>query len=246
MTRFMQQAALLALAAIAFVSWQALAQPPGMPPMETYQLGILRRGPRWTAQRNRTTDSLQAGHMANIQRMADEGVLVGAGPFVRGGDLRGLFIFRADSASQVSALAARDPAIQAGRLAIDLFTWHAPAGIGVPYARRAKQPGHRDSMVTLIFGLAKPGPKWTPERDAKVQALERAHGDRIVRLLREGTLATAGPLESDSLAGVFVFRGDSAAAHEIVREDPMVRAGRLKIDLLPWWCGYGVMPGDTL
>jgi Uncharacterized protein conserved in bacteria len=36
---------------------------------------------------------IQAGHMKNISRLADEGKLVLAGPFIEGGDLRGLYIF---------------------------------------------------------------------------------------------------------------------------------------------------------
>jgi hypothetical protein len=51
---------------------------------------------------------------------------------------------------------------------------------------------------------------------------------------------------SDTLAGVFVFRGDSATARRLVLEDPMVKAGRLAVELHPWFCAYGVMPGDTL
>jgi uncharacterized protein YciI len=246
MPRSARVAALVALGLISIAWCVTLAQAPDMPRMETYQLGILRGGPAWTPQRTPAADSLQAGHLANIRRMANEGVLVGAGPFLDHGDLRGLFIFRADSAAPVRALAARDPAIQARRLALDLYTWYAPAGIGEIYARRAKQPDHRDSMITLTFGLAKPGPRWTPEHDDKVQALERAHVERLFRLMREGTLATAGPLASDSLAGVFVFRSDSATARRLVLEDPLVKAGRLAVEFHPWFCAYGVMPGDSL
>ena len=28
--------------------------------------------------------------------------------------------------------------------------------------------------------------------------------------------------------------------------DPMVRSGRLAVEILPWWTAYGSMPGDTL
>jgi uncharacterized protein YciI len=234
----------LPLATLAVLATVTLAADLPMPAMATYQLGLLRRGPAWTATRTPATDSLQAGHMANIMRMAEEGVLVGAGPFLDGGDLRGVFIFRADSAAQVRPLADRDPAIRAGRLRLDLYTWIAPAGIGEPYRRISKQPGFRDSMIQLPFALLRPGPR--ASRSMTVDSIQIAHMQGIFRMMREGTLAAAGPLASDSLAGIFVFRGDTAAARRLANQDPAVRAGRLSVSMHPWFCAYGVMPGDTL
>jgi len=236
---------LLTALVIAASAFAAGDEPPV--PMSTYVFGILRRGPLWTAQRTPAADSLQAGHMANIQRMADEGALVGAGPFGGGGELRGLFIFRADSVAQVRPMAERDPAIRAGRLALDLYTWYAPAGIGEPYRRMAKTPGFRDSMITLQVGFLRKGPKWTPNSTPETQALQREHVARNFRMLLSGELGAAGPLDgAGDLRGVSIFRGDSATARRLADADPTVRTGRLVIDLRPWWCAWGVMPGDTL
>src|SRR5262245_47477257 len=72
-----------------------------VPAGASYQFGLLRKGPSWTAKRTPATDSIQAGHLANIGRMADEGLLVAAGPLLDGGDLRGVFVFRDDSLARL-------------------------------------------------------------------------------------------------------------------------------------------------
>ena len=57
--------------------------------MKSYILVFLKKGP------NRSKDSttraqLQAGHMANINRLAEEGKLIMAGPMMDDGDIRGI------------------------------------------------------------------------------------------------------------------------------------------------------------
>ena len=53
-------------------------------------------------------DSLQAGHMANIGRLAKEGKLLIAGPFYGGG---GIFGFRSTTIDTVNEWLSTDPAI---------------------------------------------------------------------------------------------------------------------------------------
>jgi uncharacterized protein YciI len=220
---------------------------PPMPGMSGYRFGFLRKGPAWTAQRTPRTDSLQVGHMANINRMAAEGKLLAAGPLVDGGDLRGILIFPADSAIRPREEVARDPAVGAGRLVLDLFSWFAPSGIGEPYRAMAKQPGHRDSMVRLQLVLLKTGPRAAAGTDDERKALQVAHVGGILRALAAGELATAGPFsDGGDLRGILVYRGDSAFAHRRALEDPAVKAGHLVVELHPWFVGYGTMPGDTL
>lgn len=220
---------------------------PTLPSMSNYQFGLLRKGPTWTAQRTAATDSIQAGHRANIKRMADEGVLVAAGPLLDNGDIRGIFIFSADSTARLSELVARDPAVRSGRLVLDLFSWFAPTGIGEPYKRMARQPGHRDSMVRLQLVLLKAGPKATKDVTAETTALQEAHVGGIFRALASGELATGGAFsDGGDLRGVLVYRGDSTTTHRRALEDPAVKAGHLYVEMHPWFAAYGTMPGDTL
>jgi len=65
--------------------------------------------------------------MQNINRMANEGKLVLAGPFFDDGDVRGIYIFNVSTVEEARALTETDPAIQAGRLAMELHPWYGSA-----------------------------------------------------------------------------------------------------------------------
>ena len=115
------------------LSWFAARNyitPPQMPLTPTnYVFGILVRGPQWTAEVTEETKKLQEGHMANINRLAESGKLVLAGPFIDGGDRRGVFIFKVDTLQEAQTLTETDPAVKAGRLKIELHRWSVPKGV---------------------------------------------------------------------------------------------------------------------
>lgn len=98
-------------------------------PMADYQFGLLMKGPAADSIPADQLEAIQKGHMAHIQRMAAEGSLVTAGPFQDGGDYRGIFVFRAPSLEAARALATQDPAVQAGRLRLDLYPWKVAEGV---------------------------------------------------------------------------------------------------------------------
>jgi uncharacterized protein YciI len=97
--------------------------------LTTAYLALLRRGANWTPEKTPATEELQKAHMANIHRLADMKKLVVAGPFGDNGILRGIFVFRTASLEEARTLAATDPAVQAGRLAIDIHPWLVPEGV---------------------------------------------------------------------------------------------------------------------
>lgn len=72
---------------------------------------------------------LQDRHLAFRADLRDRGLLIGGGPLVDQDDerLRGISIMTCDpeTARRVSS---EDPAVQAGRLAVQVMTWMVPAG----------------------------------------------------------------------------------------------------------------------
>ena len=64
--------------------------------MRFYVMGLLYRGPKATAEVMETSKKLQAGHMANMNRMAADGHLLIARPMAGTDELRGIFIFDTD------------------------------------------------------------------------------------------------------------------------------------------------------
>ncbi len=108
----------------------ALAERLGADPygMRSYVMAFLKAGP------NRDQDSLaaaeiQAAHMANIRRMAEAGQLVLAGPFLDSGDYQGIYLFNVPTIEEAEALTATDPAVQAGRLVMELHPWYGSAAL---------------------------------------------------------------------------------------------------------------------
>ncbi|HKO96909.1 MAG TPA: YciI family protein [Pyrinomonadaceae bacterium] len=97
--------------------------------LTTAYIGFLSRGPKWTPEKTPATAALQQAHLANINRLAEAKKLVVAGPFGDNGTLRGIFVFKVASLAEAKQLAETDPAVIAGRLAIDMHPWKVPEGI---------------------------------------------------------------------------------------------------------------------
>ena len=96
--------------------------------MRKYVVAFLYKGP------NRDLDSaataeLQLAHLQNIGLMAMEGKLALAGPFLGEGDLKGIYVFNAETLEEAQALTESDPAIQAGSLRMELREWYGSAAL---------------------------------------------------------------------------------------------------------------------
>lgn len=118
-------------------------------PMEfdTYQLVLLKRPAERPELPEDEAARIQAAHIGHLGRMAEEGYLVAAGPF---GDqeneaLRGLALYRVGSVEEARRLAELDPAVQAGRLEVEVMTWYTEKGaVAFPgveeYRRKSSEP----------------------------------------------------------------------------------------------------------
>lgn len=213
--------------------------------LETYQLGLLRKGPNHGTGTKEESDKVQAGHMANIQKMAKDGKLFAAGPMADDGDLRGIFIFKAASLAEAKALAAEDPAIKAGRLKLDLFTWMGPEAIGVKLMDEyRKNPNIPMTMTKYHFVLLNSGTNAATGSPSDGQKLMLDHLWNIRRMMDEGKMAAAGPLaDGGAIAGIFVFATDSMdQAKAWANTDPMVKVGRLTPEIHPWYVAKEVWP----
>lgn len=96
--------------------------------MSRYVMAFLKAGPD-RSQDSATAAEIQRAHLANISRMAEEGTLVLAGPFLDDGTVRGIYIFDVETLEEARALTETDPAVQAGRLEMELHPWYGSAGL---------------------------------------------------------------------------------------------------------------------
>ena len=98
--------------------------------MKMYVLVILKTGDK-TAEK-KVSDSLFAGHMQNIQRLATEKKLVVAGPLAKNDkSYRGIFILNVKTIEEANALLATDPAVAYGLLGAELYRWYGSAALPV-------------------------------------------------------------------------------------------------------------------
>ncbi len=217
----------------------ALAPAPDPGPRELRYVVFLRPNPARQPMGVEPRRALMAAHMANIQRMADEGVLVAAGPMEdKEETIEGIFVLRAPSREDARRIAARDPTVAGNRNIIDVHPWLGPAGIGEAYFRRVREnPAAKAVMASHAFCMVLRGPAWAGPRDP-------AHERYVGSLRAAGALAASGPVEDDpDLLGIIVFKGSSVEeARKAMLADPAVVAGRIAIEYHLWWTADGILP----
>lgn len=96
--------------------------------MKSYVMVFLKNGPK-RDQDSTTAAQLQKAHLENIDRLAEEGKLVMAGPFMGKGELRGIYLFDVATVEEARKLTESDPAIKAGRLTMEMHPWYGSAAI---------------------------------------------------------------------------------------------------------------------
>lgn len=108
--------------------------------MKQYVMAYLKKGTN-RSQDSVTAANLQKAHINNIVRMANEGKLVLAGPFTDDYEVRGIYVFDVKTVEEARALTETDPAIQAGRLVMELHPWYGPAALPLitPLSRRLEK-----------------------------------------------------------------------------------------------------------
>lgn len=100
-------------------------------------------------------------------------------------------------------------------------------------------------MTTYYFGLLSRGEKWTPERTEETARIQEAHLAHLNKNAVAGHLVAAGPVGSQGdLRGILIFKTASLEeAQALAASDPAVKAGRLKLDIHPWWGPAGIGDG---
>lgn len=189
-------------------------------------------------------ERIQTAHMANIRKMAENGVLISAGPFEdTPSTISGIFIFKVESLDRARAIAANDPTVVAHRNTVDLHAWNGPAGIGDEYFRLHRlDPKTPENMQVHPFCILLRGYQWDARRDQS--EVLRAHDRYTDDLRAKGQLSAAGRFEEpDELAELIVFRPIPLEnAQQLLDEDPAVKAGILRVEYHHWWSSDHVLP----
>jgi uncharacterized protein YciI len=97
-------------------------------------------------------------------------------------------------------------------------------------------------MTTYYMVFLKKGPRWSPEVTEETKKVQAAHLGNIERLVEEGKMILAGPfLDEWEVRGIFVYKVDSMEeAIELTKQDPAGIAGRLSLEVHPWYSAKGI------
>jgi uncharacterized protein len=98
--------------------------------LEAFELVILRRPTNATTYDDATLERIQGEHLAYLASLRQAGHVVTNGPVLDQSDesVRGLAFYRTGSLDDSRRLAEQDPAVRAGRLAVEIMTWWCPPG----------------------------------------------------------------------------------------------------------------------
>jgi uncharacterized protein YciI len=102
-------------------------------------------------------------------------------------------------------------------------------------------PNMEKYYLVLLKRPAKP-----PQLEAKaLEDLQDRHLDHIRKMYFAGKMVVAGPFDEQkdpTLRGLCLYRvGDREEARKLAEEDPMVRAGRLEVEVVAWWVEKGAV-----
>jgi uncharacterized protein YciI len=74
---------------------------------------------------------------------------------------------------------------------------------------------------------------------AEIDSIQWAHMANIGRMIKDGKLMLAGPFEEGG--GIFIFNVPTIEeAKALAAQDPAISAGRLLIEIRPWYTAKGV------
>jgi uncharacterized protein YciI len=183
---------------------------------------------------------LQQAHLDNIGRLADLGLMALAGPFWttdNSNRIRGLFFYRVNDRLQADTLVSTDPAVAAGRLAVDNYAWLGSAGLA--YDTIDGMEGMRNYFAALyrIHDSTAAAPSFDDVYTQQQAALAEACDN--------GRIVMAGPFTECRAAGdpfaLFIYSADTlATVEQIAAAAPGIADSALTVWTINWFGPKGL------
>jgi acetyl esterase len=106
----------------------------------------------------------------------------------------------------------------------------------------AADPVLQYEMSKYVMGLLHKGPNFIAGTSPEIEKLQEGHMANIHKMADAGKLIIAGPMGDDSdVLGIFIFHNITMEeARALVAADPAVKAGRMTVELHPWYAGAGI------
>lgn len=205
--------------------------------MTTYQLLVLKPGPKAAELRGAPDGGkLLQAHVGYLYKMAAEGTYAAAGPFLDNGEMAGVIIAKVPTPERAKEIEGEDPGVKAGMFTVEAAPFMAPEGW---FGKWAEFP----NFEKVFFGFLVSG----PNRNQDAETAKRLQAEHLAYMegqAKEGKLVLAGPFTTDGTRrGIVVYRvADEAEARRRGEGDPMIKAGRLALELHPWQVPQGALP----
>ena len=203
--------------------------------MTTYQAVFVTKGPKWTDTVSPEAQPVVAAHREYIRELLTSGraVIIGTLTGPSTSQLRGVYIV-AGTPEQAKEIAAADPGVKDGRWAFEILKWMGPEG----WFQRPSS----EETEKIYFGFLANGPNRSQDEQT-AQKLQRAHLDYMDGQAKIGKLVLAGPLlDGGTRRGLIAYRvATKEEAIERASGDPMVKEGRLAVELYEWTIPKGVL-----
>jgi uncharacterized protein YciI len=118
-----------------------------------------------------------------------------------------------------------------------------PAAKAAPAQGPAKEPpGSRMEKYYLVL-LVRPNPPPPKLPDAEAEAMQARHIGHLQKMAKSGKMVIAGPFDEQEdvfKRGLCLYKVDTAEeARRLASEDPIVQAGRLKVEVMAWYVEKG-------
>ena len=223
-------------------TWVALAlvlvvTAAGQQRMRNYQLVVLKPGPAHRSGDTAERQQVIKDHVAFMYQLGADRHSMAAGPFPDSkAEIGGIIIMAVESPEQAREVVLRDPAVKARVYTFDVLPFMAPDAGMRPWAEFPQ-------LETVYFGFLNSGPNRGQDADT-AKRLQAEHIAYMEEQHKKGRLVFAGPFVDGGIhRGLVIYRAASMEEAKTWAEgDPMVKIGRLAVDLHTWQVPKGALP----
>ena len=188
-----------------------------------YTFVFLNKNPAAEKLSKEESERIMSGHMANINKLAEEGKLLAAGPFEGGG---GMFVLNTTDKDEASQWLKDDPGVQAKRWNIELlpFTLHGSlCKVSAPYEMVMYSFARFDAIVSKYTSATYP------------EIIQR-HNQYVEKLAETGNVVASGTFGQHD-GGIVIMKGE--VQKDIFEQDPGVQEGLLELTMKQLYIAKG-------
>jgi hypothetical protein len=215
--------------------------------MTSYDIGILRKGPKWSADSAKSFDESIKKKQEPWRKAVIAGTLVGALRVVEPHEIVAILFFKNQTKESMKEMAANAPAIKAGLLTAEVQKVWGTRGLGAGIAEKLRgDTKATPKKETFYLVITTKGTNWSDKSDDP--ATRKATSEQINYLygfFKSGKLKYHCSLEDMSQAtrSLAIFKADSEKeALGLMNDSPSVKNGWLTARVRKVTVAEGVLP----